>query len=119
MVGTGAVPVFFAVGCIGDIAGVECDDLLAAYLDQAAAFGDVQGLPAVVGMPGAARSGRAADRGDVQVRGGQSPGDGVDPHFNPGRIFDFETDLDHVADAYTAMDERRAIKSLIRVGAVR
>lgn len=28
-------------------------------------------------------------------------------------------DLDHVADAYAAMDERRAIKSLIRIGAVR
>jgi threonine dehydrogenase-like Zn-dependent dehydrogenase len=38
--------------------------------------------------------------------------------IDPGRIFDFETDLDHVAEAYAAMDERRAIKSLIRVGAV-
>ena len=28
------------------------------------------------------------------------------------------TDLDHVAEAYKAMDERRAIKSLIRVGKV-
>ena len=28
----------------------------------------------------------------------------------------YETDLDHIADAYRAMDERRAIKSLIRVG---
>jgi len=39
--------------------------------------------------------------------------------INPGRVFDFETDLGHVAEAYAAMDERRAIKSLIRVGAVR
>ena len=38
--------------------------------------------------------------------------------INPGRVFDYETDLDHIADAYAAMDERRAIKSLIRVGAV-
>ena len=36
--------------------------------------------------------------------------------INPGRVFDYETDLDHVADAYAAMDERRAIKSLIRAG---
>jgi Zn-dependent alcohol dehydrogenase len=35
--------------------------------------------------------------------------------INPGRIFDYETDLDHVADAYAAMDQRRAIKSLLRV----
>jgi threonine dehydrogenase-like Zn-dependent dehydrogenase len=38
--------------------------------------------------------------------------------INPGLVLDYETDLDQVADAYTAMDERRAIKSLIRVGSV-
>jgi len=38
--------------------------------------------------------------------------------INPGLVFDYETDLDHVADAYSAMDERRAIKSLVRVGSV-
>ena len=31
---------------------------------------------------------------------------------------DFETSLDDVAGAYAAMDERRAIKSLLRVGSV-
>jgi hypothetical protein len=31
---------------------------------------------------------------------------------------DFETDLERVAEAYAAMDERRAIKSLVRVGSV-
>jgi threonine dehydrogenase-like Zn-dependent dehydrogenase len=36
--------------------------------------------------------------------------------INPGRVFDFETDLEHIADAYVAMDERRAIKSLVPVG---
>ncbi len=35
-----------------------------------------------------------------------------------GRVFDFATDLDGVADAYAAMDERRAIKSLLRIGTV-
>jgi hypothetical protein len=33
MVGTGAMPVFFAVGRIDDVAWAEIDDLLAAYLD--------------------------------------------------------------------------------------
>jgi threonine dehydrogenase-like Zn-dependent dehydrogenase len=37
--------------------------------------------------------------------------------INPGRVLDFETDLDGIAEAYAAMDERRAIKSLVRVGA--
>lgn len=35
--------------------------------------------------------------------------------INPGRVFDFETSLDNIAEAYAVMDERRAIKSLLRV----
>ena len=59
-------------------------------------------------------------------RGGPAPariyipellGDVLDGSINPGRVFDYETGLEHIADAYRAMDERRAIKSLIRVGA--
>lgn len=38
--------------------------------------------------------------------------------INPGRVFDYETDLDGIPEAYAAMDERRAIKSLIRVGSL-
>ena len=64
---------------------------------------------------------------NVGLRGGVAParayipellGDVLDGSINPRRVFDFETDLDHVAEAYKAMDERRAIKSLIRVGKV-
>ena len=36
--------------------------------------------------------------------------------IDPGAVFDFETDLDGVTEAYAAMDERRAIKSLLRIG---
>ena len=38
--------------------------------------------------------------------------------INPGRILDFETDLEHVVDGYRAMDERRAVKAMVRVGSV-
>ena len=38
--------------------------------------------------------------------------------INPGRVFDYETSLDEIVDAYAAMDERRAIKSLVRVGSI-
>jgi hypothetical protein len=44
--------------------------------------------------------------------------DVLDGRIDPGRVFDFETDLDGIAGAYAAMDERRAIKSLVRVGSV-
>ena len=61
------------------------------------------------------------------VRGGAAPArvyipelldDVLEGRINPGRVLDYETDLDGIGDAYAAMDERRAIKSLIRVGAV-
>lgn len=35
--------------------------------------------------------------------------------INPGEVFDLKTDLDHIGEAYAAMDERRAIKSLVKV----
>ena len=35
--------------------------------------------------------------------------------INPGKVFDFKTDIDHIQEAYAAMDERRAIKSLVKV----
>ena len=38
--------------------------------------------------------------------------------IDPGLVLDFETDLDGIAEAYAAMDERRAIKSLVRIGSV-
>jgi threonine dehydrogenase-like Zn-dependent dehydrogenase len=44
--------------------------------------------------------------------------DVLEGRIDPGRVFDYETDLDGVADAYAAMDERRSIKSLLRVGTV-
>ncbi|MEA2273831.1 MAG: hypothetical protein QOI98_2539 [Solirubrobacteraceae bacterium] len=44
--------------------------------------------------------------------------DVLEGRIEPGRVLDFETDLDGVAEAYAAMDERRAIKSLLRVGTI-
>jgi threonine dehydrogenase-like Zn-dependent dehydrogenase len=64
---------------------------------------------------------------NVGLRGGSAPvrtyipellDDVLDGRINPGTVFDFETDLDGIAEAYAAMDERRAIKSLVRVGTV-
>jgi threonine dehydrogenase-like Zn-dependent dehydrogenase len=65
--------------------------------------------------------------GNKGIRGGLAPArtymaellhDVLDGRIDPGRVFDFETDLDGIGEAYAAMDERRAIKSLVRVGAV-
>jgi threonine dehydrogenase-like Zn-dependent dehydrogenase len=42
--------------------------------------------------------------------------DVLEGRINPGLVLDHDTDLDGTPEAYAAMDERRAIKSLIRVG---
>jgi len=64
---------------------------------------------------------------NIGVRGGAAPvrtyipellDDVLQGRIDPGRVFDFETDLEGIAEAYAAMDERRAIKSLVRVGAI-
>ena len=63
----------------------------------------------------------------VGVRGGGAPvrvylpellEDVLAERVNPGLVLDYETDLDGIGDAYAAMDERRAIKSLVRVGSL-
>jgi threonine dehydrogenase-like Zn-dependent dehydrogenase len=61
---------------------------------------------------------------NVGLRGGVAPARKYIPELlpdilagriDPGRVFDFESDLDHIVEGYEAMDQRRAIKSLIRV----
>jgi threonine dehydrogenase-like Zn-dependent dehydrogenase len=61
---------------------------------------------------------------NIGIRGGIAPArryipelldDVLAGRINPGRVFDLETDLDNIAEAYAAMDERRAIKSLLRI----
>jgi threonine dehydrogenase-like Zn-dependent dehydrogenase len=64
---------------------------------------------------------------NVGVHGGPAPvraylpgliEDVLAERINPGKVFDLTTDLDDIAEAYAAMDERRAIKSLVTVGDV-
>jgi threonine dehydrogenase-like Zn-dependent dehydrogenase len=38
----------------------------------------------------------------------------LDGKINPGKVFDLTLPLAQVADGYRAMDERRAIKTLLR-----
>ena len=61
---------------------------------------------------------------NVGMRGGPAPARHYQPELlkavlagdiNPGKMFDLTTDLDHIAEAYAAMDERRAIKALVKV----
>lgn len=61
---------------------------------------------------------------NVGIRGGVAPARQYIPELlddvlagkiNPGRVFDLTVELKDIKEAYAAMDERRAIKSLIKV----
>lgn len=61
---------------------------------------------------------------NVGVRGGVAPARTyipelleavLDGRINPGKVFDLRTGLDDIKEAYAAMDERRAVKSLLKV----
>jgi alcohol dehydrogenase len=65
---------------------------------------------------------------NVGMRGGPAPARAYQPallqqvldgSINPGKVFDLTTDLDHIAEAYAAMDERRSIKALVKVSDLR
>jgi threonine dehydrogenase-like Zn-dependent dehydrogenase len=64
---------------------------------------------------------------NIGIRGGVAPvrkyipellPDVLEGKINPGLVFDFQTDLDNIKEAYAAMDERRAVKSLLKIGSM-
>jgi len=79
-----------------------------------------------VGVPhGVELSGQELFFAHVRLHGGPAPVRRFLPELidlvwngkiNPGKVFDLTLPLDQVAEGYAAMDERRAIKSLLRVG---
>jgi threonine dehydrogenase-like Zn-dependent dehydrogenase len=77
-----------------------------------------------VGVPhGVELSGQELFYGHVHLHGGPAPVRRYLPRLidlvlngkiNPGKVFDLSLPLDQVAEGYRAMDERRAIKALLR-----
>lgn len=64
---------------------------------------------------------------NVGIRSGVTPArlyipelmpDVLSGKINPGLVFDLVTDLDHIKEAYDAMDERRAVKSLLKISSL-
>jgi threonine dehydrogenase-like Zn-dependent dehydrogenase len=94
-------------------------------MDQAIRSVRPGGLVGYVGVPngGAELPIRTMFGSNVGVRGGVAPvrnyveellPEVLDGRIEPGRVFDLELPLAEVAEAYAAMDERRAIKVLLR-----
>jgi threonine dehydrogenase-like Zn-dependent dehydrogenase len=111
-------------GGIGADASFECAGTASA-IATAFAIARPGSTVGMVGVPHGDVPVPAAFFRNVGWRGGPAParlyipdllGDVLAGAINPGVVLDYETDLEHIASAYAAMDERRAIKSLIRVG---
>jgi threonine dehydrogenase-like Zn-dependent dehydrogenase len=82
------------------------------------------GFIGYVGVPhGVSLDGEQLFFSHVHLHGGPAPVRGYLPDLinlvlngslNPGKVFDLVLPLDRVAEGYRAMDERRAIKTLLR-----
>ena len=111
-------------GGLGVEAALECVGT-GESMSTAFAIARLGGMVGAVGVPhGVVVPIETVIFRNVGLRGGVAPARRYIPELltdvlagtiDPGRVFDFETDLEHIADAYVAMDERRAIKSLVRV----
>ncbi len=109
---------------IGPDAVLECVGTKES-MDQAIRSVRPGGVVGYVGVPngGAELPIRTMFNSNVGVRGGVAPvrnyveellPEVLDGRIRPGRVFDLELPLSEVAEAYAAMDERRAIKVLLR-----
>jgi threonine dehydrogenase-like Zn-dependent dehydrogenase len=113
-------------GGIGVDAALECVGTQQA-IDTAAAIARPGSTIGIVGVPHGEVPFNPTFFRNVGWRGGPAPAriyipelmaDVLEGRIDPGLVLDFETDLDGTPEAYTAMDERRAVKSMIRVGSV-
>jgi threonine dehydrogenase-like Zn-dependent dehydrogenase len=113
-------------GGIGADAALECVGT-GQSIATAAAIARPGSVIGIVGVPHGEVPFTSTFFRNVGWRGGPAPariyipellGDVLDGTINPGLVFDYETGLENIAGAYRAMDERRAIKSLVRVGAI-
>jgi len=113
---TGGIGVDSALECVGTQQSI----------DTAAAIARPGSTIGIVGVPHGQVPFNATFFANVGWRGGPAPAriyipelltDVLDGIIEPGLVLDYETDLDGIPDAYAAMDERRAVKSLVRVSA--
>lgn len=110
--------------------GVGVDSVLECVGTQESMMQGIQSVRAggsvgYVGVPhGVALDGQQLFFSHVRLHGGPAPVRRFLPDLiklvfdgtiNPGKVFDMELPLEQAAEAYKAMDERRAIKTLLRV----
>lgn len=112
---------------VGADATLECVGT-GQSMDTALAIARAGSMVGYVGVPhGVEYDPRSMFYRGTGIHGGPAPArtylpellaDVLSGTINPGLVFDLHLSLDDVAEAYAAMDERRAIKSLLRVGSI-
>jgi threonine dehydrogenase-like Zn-dependent dehydrogenase len=112
---TDGVGVDAALECVGTNEAMQT----AIAISRAGAIVGNVGLPHGVDLPAGTLFAR-----NIGVHGGPAPvraylpallDDVLAGRINPGKVFDYRTDLDGIAAAYAAMDQRRSIKALIKL----
>jgi threonine dehydrogenase-like Zn-dependent dehydrogenase len=112
---TGGIGADYVLECVGT----------KESMDQALRSARPGGMVGYVGVPngGPELPVRPMFSRNVGVNGGVAPVRGymaellpdvLSGAIDPGRVFDLQLPLADIAEAYAAMDERRAIKSLVR-----
>jgi threonine dehydrogenase-like Zn-dependent dehydrogenase len=118
----GAARVLDLLGGAGADCTLECVGTQDS-LDQAVAVTRPGGMVGCVGAPFYNVPASRLAGANIGLRGGVAPvraylpgllGDVLAGAIHPGRVFDLELPLAHVAEGYRAMDERRAVKVLLR-----
>jgi threonine dehydrogenase-like Zn-dependent dehydrogenase len=118
----GAARVMDLLGGVGADCVLECVGTQDS-LDQALAVVRPGGMLGCVGAPFYDIPARRLAGANIGLRGGVAPvraylpallDDVLAGIIHPGRVFDLELPLEDVSEGYRAMDERRAIKVLLR-----
>ncbi|HEY0275445.1 MAG TPA: zinc-dependent alcohol dehydrogenase family protein [Paenirhodobacter sp.] len=120
----GAAEVKALTGGIGADAVLECVGTNES-MHQAIALARPGAMIGYVGVPhGVELDGQALFFSQTGMQGGPAPVRRFLPHLmdlvltrkiNPGKVFDLSIPIEDVAEGYRAMDERRAIKTLLMV----
>ena len=121
----GVAKILALTGGVGADSVLECVGTQEAMM-QAINAARPGGSIGFVGVPhGVSLDGQMLFFAQKNLLGGPAPVRRYLPDFldmilsrkiNPGKVFDLEVDLPDVARGYKAMDERKAIKTLIRMG---
>ena len=119
----GIARVMELTGGVGADCVLECVGTQGSFA-QAVGCTRKGGHMSFVGVPhGVTLDGTALFFAHIHLHGGPAPVRRFLPELidlvwagkiHPGKVFDLELPLDQVAEAYRAMDERRAIKALLR-----